>query len=281
MARRGLKFLPMIAVAGALAGCVAERSALNDPIKQAAVRTDVDLSATAPNWRVGDSWTYSDGYGLTVEDAVDGLATFRRIDDPDQWISRRGFLRQDAQSSTTLRSVVYRSIAAADANTLRAGAPLVFTREFTANGKTRIHTTSWMAEARERVSVPAGDYDCIVIVMRTRNPETGWTGFERWWYAPSVRHYVRMEYRYGDAPVASRVLTKFTAGAARQAVDAQNDPFDNQAPPALASSGAQNAIAPPTANQGPKATAPSGASPPPASIEVAATVPPSSLSPTP
>jgi len=45
-----------------------------------------------------------------------------------------------------------------------------------------------------------------VVVMRTRNPETGWTGFERWWYAPEARHYVRLEYRYGDQPVGSRVL---------------------------------------------------------------------------
>ena len=105
--------------------------------------------------------------------------------------------------------MVYRSIPVSAAATLNSGAPLVFTREFTANGKTRVHSTSWVVESKERISVPAGDFDCFVIVMRTRNPETGWTGFERWWYAPEVRNYVRLEYRYGDKPVGSRVLTGF------------------------------------------------------------------------
>ena len=53
--------------------------------------------------------------------------------------------------------------------------------------------------------------------MRSRNAATNWTGFERWWYSPEVRHYVRMEYRYGKHPVSSRVLMDFSPGAARQA----------------------------------------------------------------
>lgn len=172
------------------------------------------LEVSAPDWRVGDQWTYSDGYGLTVMQAENGLTVFQRTDEPEQWFSRKGFLRQDAQSATTLRSVVYRSIPVTQAAVLQGGDPLVFTREFTTKGATLVHSTSWVVEGRDTISVPAGDFDCYVMVMRTRNAETGWTGFERWWYAPKVRHYVRMEYRYGDKPVASRVLTQYTPNGA-------------------------------------------------------------------
>jgi hypothetical protein len=42
--------------------------------------------------------------------------------------------------------------------------------------------------------------------MRTRSLTSNWTGYERWWYAPSVRNYVRMEYKYGESPENARVL---------------------------------------------------------------------------
>lgn len=267
MARQRLNFLALAAT-GLMAGCVVQQQALEGPVLQAAARAEpaaaATLSVTAPNWRVGDRWVYSDEYGLTVTETEGGVTRFSRLDDPEQWISRRGFLRQDAQSATTKRSVVFRSIAASDAAMLRADRPLVFTREFTANGKTRVHTTSWLVEGKERVSVPAGDFESTVIVMRTRNPETGWTAFERWWYAPRVRNYVRMEYRYGEGPVSSRVLTEFEPGAARQSVETpQKDPIEpviNQVEANPANSGAENIVTPATANQGPNAIAPSGKS---------------------
>lgn len=197
-----------------LSGCVTLKDKQGAESTRAANQSAEALAVPAPAWQVGDTWAYSDGYGLSVAAADGGLTSFRRTDDPEQWFSRKGFLRQDAQSSTTLRSVVYRSIPVSAAATLTSNAPLVFTREFTANGKTRVHSTSWVVEGKERISVPAGDFDCYVIVMRTRNPETGWTGFERWWYAPEVRNYVRLEYRYGDKPIGSRVLTGFTPSGA-------------------------------------------------------------------
>ena len=192
-----------------LSGCIASKDGPSAGDARPAAQSSELLTVAAPAWKVGDTWTYSDGYGLAVAQADGGITSFRRTDEPEQWFSRKGFLRQDAQSATTVRSVVYRSIPVSAAATLNSGAPLVFTREFTANGKTRVHSTSWVVESKERISVPAGDFDCFVIVMRTRNPETGWTGFERWWYAPEVRNYVRLEYRYGDKPVGSRVLTGF------------------------------------------------------------------------
>ncbi|WP_417518821.1 hypothetical protein [Minwuia sp.] len=167
------------------------------------------LSVSAPRWQIGDRWRYNDGYGLQVEDAGGGVTLLRRLDDPTQWISRRGFLREAAQSATAYREIVYRSIPADAGMSLSANEPLVFTREYTANNVTRVHVTSWMLEGQERISVPAGAFDTYIVVMRTRNAVTGWTGFERWWYAPAARNYVRMEYRYGDQGLGSRVLIDF------------------------------------------------------------------------
>jgi len=261
-----------LATALLLAGCVGGATSPDGGFRSAGGRSAVQTASAAlvveaPVWRVGDRWTYSDGYGLAV-DRVEGdpagpLVRFRRLDDPDQWITRLGFLRQDARSATTDRSVVYRSIAAADARRLEVGRPVVFTREFLSAGKTRVHSTSWVLEGQERISVPAGDFDCYVVVMRTRNPETGWTGFERWWYAPAARHYVRLEYRYGDQPVGSRVLTSFALADGVAGQDADQTPA-SQARARPANSGASESTAPPSASQGPNgSSSPAGASPAP------------------
>lgn len=174
-------------------------------------------AVTAPRWVRGDRWMYSDGYGLQVRGVDGDITRFQRLDDPGQWFTRHGFLRQEAQSATAHRRVVFRSIDAADALTLQMRRPVVFTREYTSNQQPRVHRTSWILEGRETITVPAGTFDTWVIVMRSRNAATNWTGFERWWYSPEVRHYVRMEYRYGKHPVSSRVLMDFSPGAARQA----------------------------------------------------------------
>jgi len=174
-------------------------------------------AVAAPRWVRGDRWMYSDGYGLQVIGVDGDITRFRRLDDPGQWFTRHGFLRQEAQSATAHRRVVFRSIDAAEAQTLRMRRPVVFTREYTSNQQPRVHRTSWILEGRETITVPAGTFDTWVIVMRSRNAATNWTGFERWWYSPEVRHYVRLEYRYGKHPVSSRVLMDFSPGAARQA----------------------------------------------------------------
>ena len=167
----------------------------------------------APEWRVGSRWQYSDGYGLEVS-RVDGpVTTFRRLDDPAQWIVRRGFLREDAQSSTTLRKLLFEDLPPGAGLVLSARAPLTYRREYAAGGTQRTHATSWSVEGRELVKVPAGEFDCFVLVMRTRNLADGWTGFERWWFSPRAQNFVRMEYRYGSAPAGSRVLTGYQLAA--------------------------------------------------------------------
>lgn len=192
------------------------------PVKTASAESTQFISRSAPGsairapkWQVGDRWRYNDGYGLRVESIDGDLVTMRRLDDPDQWLIRRGFLREMSQSSTALRQVTYRSVAADAGMWLSKSRPLVFTREYTSNRRTLVHNTSWVVEGEERITVPAGSFNTTIIVMRTRNAATGWTGFERWWYAPEVRNYVRMEYRYGKQPIGSRVLTSFEPAGTR------------------------------------------------------------------
>ncbi len=172
-------------------------------------KPEAPLSVAAPAWQKGDEWTYSDGYGLRVTGVNDNVTIFQRTDDPKQWFSRTGFLREEAQSRDAFRKVVYRSVPPARGLELTVGQDLVFTREYMMNDQLRVHTTSWVVEGRETVTVPAGEFDCIVVVMRTRSMRSGWTGFERWWYSPEIRHYVRMEYKYGRQPASSRVLVSF------------------------------------------------------------------------
>ena len=165
-----------------------------------------------PRWHVGSTWLYSDGYGLTVT-AVDGDVTvFTRTDDPAQWFSRRGFLREQAQSESTYREVVYRTVSPDAGMALKLDQPVVFTREFLANGELRVHATSWILEGKETITVPAGEFESWVVVMRSRSLTSNWVGFERWWYSPKARNYVRIEYKYGARRESSRVLMSFSLG---------------------------------------------------------------------
>ena len=74
------------------------------------VEQDHILKVVAPPWKQGDEWQYSDGYGLRVTSVKGNVTTFQRTDDPKQWVSRYGFLREEAQSHDAFRKVVYRSV---------------------------------------------------------------------------------------------------------------------------------------------------------------------------
>ncbi len=167
------------------------------------------VSVRAPDWKPGSQWEYSDGYGLKVTRADGPVTTFQRLDDPQQWVVRRGFLREDAQSATTLRKLLFEDLPAGEGLVLSSRAPLTYRRQYEAGGRQFTHVTSWTVEGRETVKVPAGEFDCVVLVMRTRNQSDGWTGFERWWFSPRARMFVRMEYRYGSTPDGSRVLVRY------------------------------------------------------------------------
>ncbi len=209
--------LIVVLLAIAVAGCAEKKEGALKPVPKgtsrqpSAERTALQPPRTvaAPLWRKGDRWQYSDGYGLQVASVDSDLTVFQRTDDPVQWFSRFGFLRQESQSRDALRTIVYRTIKPEQGLRLTVGRPLVFTREYVADESLRVHSTSWLIEGRETVTVPAGEFDCWLIVMRTRGIRTGWTGFERWWYSPQVKNYVRLEYKYGNRPASSRVLVSF------------------------------------------------------------------------
>ena len=166
----------------------------------------------APQWRAGSTWEYSDGYGLRVASTAAGMTVFQRLDAPDQWFSMRGFLRQDAASAKSQRQTIYRTVPPSAGDGLAAGAPLMFQREYLSNSKLIVHASSWSVEGRQRITVPAGTFECWVIVWRARSLKSNWTGFERWWYSPEVQQYVRLEYKYGAGETASRVLMRYHLG---------------------------------------------------------------------
>lgn len=201
-----------LAVAVILVGC-ADQTVLNTDTSSALAPVVAD-TVRAPTWTVGAEWQYNDGYGLKVT-RVDGpITTFQRLDDPTQWVTRRGFLREDAQSATTTRKLLYENLPPGAGLVLSTRSPLVYRREYMAGPVQRTHATSWTVDGRETVKVPAGEFDCIVITMRTRNVEDGWTGYERWWFSPLAQNYVRLEYRYGPNSSGSRVLTHYGTGGA-------------------------------------------------------------------
>lgn len=164
-----------------------------------------------PVWAVGDTWQWSDGYGLevtTIEE--DNIARLSRTDVRQQWQKRQGLFIIESQSASTHRQQMYRSLnPATHLFPLVIGKTVVFQREYMANDELRVHRTSWTVEGREKIEVPAGVFDAWVLVRRTRGLQSGWTGYEKWWYCSQVKHYVRLEYRYGDAPAASRVLLSY------------------------------------------------------------------------
>lgn len=172
------------------------------------------LEVSAPEWRVGSEWRYSDGYGLRVARVEGATTTFQRTDDPGQWVTRRGFLRESSRSGTTERRLLFEDLQPGGGMRLSSRSPLTYRREYEADGETRVHATSWTVEGREVVKVPAGEFDCVVLVMRTRSQSSDWTGYERWWFSPRAQNYVRVEYRYGPDAEGARVLVSYrlTAG---------------------------------------------------------------------
>lgn len=171
-----------------------------------------DTVISAPAWQVGSTWYYSDGYAVKVSASDGGVTTFDRMDAPGQWFSRQGFLRKDLISGTATRNSIYRTMPNQSGDTLSAKTPLTFEREYLSNGQLMVHASSWTVEGRETITVPAGTFDCWIIVWRSRSLRSDWTGFERWWYSPQTQNYVRLEYKYGASDSGSRVLMRYSLG---------------------------------------------------------------------
>jgi hypothetical protein len=174
----------------------------------------------APDWSAGSEWHYSDGYAVKVASVSPTGALFQRLDAPGQSFMRDGFIRTDSTSATATRKAIYRTAPANAGQSLSAAKPLTFQREYLNNGKLMVHASSWTVEGRETITVPAGTFDCWVIVWRTRSLRSDWTGFERWWYSPDAQNYVRMEFKYGSESDGSRVLMNYRLAAASTPVAA-------------------------------------------------------------
>ncbi len=164
------------------------------------------LSPEVPTWRQGDTWRYSDGYQLLVSSVVGQDVTFQRVDVPNDFLVRRGLFKVKSKQGDTVREMVYRTRDPQDLFPLAVGKQVVFTEEYLRAGEMIRHNVSWTVEGQETISVPAGTFPCWVLVMRTRGVQSDWVGMERWWYNPDVKHYVRLEYRYGTEPAGARVL---------------------------------------------------------------------------
>lgn len=204
-----LRSLRICALGTALLVMPGAGSVLADPVP-----VPSSTIVSAPNWSAGSEWHYSDGYALKVSSSGAGGTVFERIDAPGQWFSRLGFIRKDSLTAGTTRNAIYRTIPDNAGLSLSAGKSLTFQREYMSNGKLLVHASSWTVEGRETITVPAGTFDCWLIVWRTRSLRSDWTGFERWWYSPQTQNYVRLEYKYGAQKSGSRVLMRYKLGSA-------------------------------------------------------------------
>jgi hypothetical protein len=202
-----------------------------------------DSVVKAPTWSAGSEWHYSDGYAVKVASVSPKGALFQRLDAPGQSFVRDGFIRTDSTSATATREAIYRTVPDGAGQSLSAAKPLTFQREYLNNGKLMVHASSWSVEGRETITVPAGTFDCWVIVWRTRSLRSDWTGFERWWYSPDAQNYVRMEFKYGSESDGSRVLMNYRLAASSTPV-AANPPSPAPASAASASVAPEPVAAP-------------------------------------
>jgi len=216
----------------------------------------------APDWSAGSEWHYSDGYAVKVTSVSPKGTLFQRLDAPGQSFMRNGFIRTDSTSATATRKAIYRTVPDNAGESLSAAKPLTCQREYLNNGKLMVHASSWTVEGRETITVPAGTFDCWVIVWRTRSLRSDWTGFERWWYSPEAQNYVRMEFKSGSEADGSRVLMNYRLASASTPVAA------NLPSPAPAS-----AVPQPAAPEPAPAPMPSKPIVPPKSAHVAALMP--------
>ncbi|MEO5373016.1 MAG: hypothetical protein H7840_01925 [Alphaproteobacteria bacterium] len=165
---------------------------------------------TPPQWRVGDRWDYSDEYSITVSEVLaDGATRFRLTDGREQWMLRRAFFVDSSLIDGVTRTVIFRTGNPMQLFSVPTGTPVTYMRETLRNGETLRHGESWVVEGRETVTVPAGTFDCWIVVGRISGLTSRYQGYERWWYSPVARNYVRLEFKYGDSTESSRVLLSY------------------------------------------------------------------------
>ena len=80
------------------------------------------------------------------------------------------------------------------------------------DGQEREISRDWkcMVETPERIEVPAGDFDTHVIsCKRYSGGDGGWRGTEKYYYAPSIGHYVQVERSFADRSRSVNRLTEY------------------------------------------------------------------------
>lgn len=195
----------VVVAALVLAGCVKEPP--HGEIPQGVVQEQPAIGDTLPGWQVGDRWSYSDGYEAQVTELVGEVATLSH--GGEAWTRRKGIHKIDSMHDGVRRQVVFHSQDPGELFPLAVGKRVEFVREYMSEGVTYAHRSSWTVLGLETIHVPAGKFPCWVLLWENVNPVTGWKGFEKWWYNPQVKHYVRLEYQYGESQVASRVLMSY------------------------------------------------------------------------
>lgn len=200
-----------------LAGCVPQPPVASDAPTNGKIileESDLELNSILDpgqlTWHEGDEWLYSDGYHLAVGQVHGRTARLNRLDKTGDWVIRDGLFNIGSKTGNDIRKIVYQSPDPVSLFPLRKGKSVLFLREYKADDQLRRHKTSWRVFRQERITVPAGHFDCWVIEWKTRSLDSDWVGMEKWWYSPVVGNYVRMEYRYGKNPAKSRVLVRFT-----------------------------------------------------------------------
>ncbi|MBF0180561.1 MAG: hypothetical protein HQM03_11115 [Magnetococcales bacterium] len=198
----------------ALGGCGGKTAPVDTKASTILQRSPVtartlDLDPGPFLWHQGDQWEYSDGYALQVTRVEGEVATLTRMDRKDEWMQRRSLFREGYRSGKGERKVIYRSADPYTLFPLQTGKSVEFNREFMQDQKLQVHKTSWIVLGQETVQVPAGRYDCWVLLWRSESLHSDWTGEEKLWYSPLVGNFVRMEFQYGNAPASSRVLMKY------------------------------------------------------------------------
>ncbi|WP_420906615.1 hypothetical protein [Candidatus Magnetaquiglobus chichijimensis] len=161
-------------------------------------------------------WIYDDGYQLRVNEVVGDLTTFSLIGKSDQWVRRRGLLRESSNLGDMERRMVYRTgqplESLRDLLQSKPGTAFSFHQEYRAGEQMIRQKVQVRLDAREQITVPAGKFDdALVLTWTTESLTSAWTSLERWWYVPEIGHYVRLEYKYGSGPFGSRVLIRHCA----------------------------------------------------------------------
>jgi len=216
--KRFSKILTVVFGLALLGGCVSspgydlQQATYSNELTDQVTANKKGLPTGPPQWHVGDTWQYSDGYGLEVTELQGEIATLERTDRSGDWIKRKGLFKMDSMSNGVRRQVVFRSTNPAELFPLEVGNKVVFNREYLADKKLKVHQTTWYVEGKETIEVPAGVFDCWVLIWKTNSTTSHWVGYEKWWYSPEVGNFVRMEYRYGRPPGSSRVLLSFSKG---------------------------------------------------------------------